>query len=217
MAAPNFTLVIVTCSGRPPLDGYAYRSMRVAVISDIHGNVAALEAVLPDIAREKVDLIAVCGDVASGPLPVETLHVLRALPDATFVRGNADRSLVAGFDGTPEAEAAGTWRRLVRGAVEPRGSRLPGNFRRNNFDRGGRARPRALLPWVAAQRRRDHDGADTRIATTGVSRRCGGGGRSVRAHTHAVRPDGRPRTRHQPRQRGNALRRAGRILGRDGS
>src|SRR6266581_3778255 len=178
MAAPNFTLVIVTCSGRPPLDGYAYRSMRVAVISDIHGNVAALEAVLPDIAREKVDLIAVCGDVASGPLPVETLHVLRALPDATF---------------------------------------LPGNFRRNNFDRGGRARPRALLPWVAAQRRRDHDGADTRIATTGVSRRCGGGGRSVRAHTHAVRPDGRPRTRHQPRQRGNALRRAGRILGRDGS
>ncbi len=107
MAAPNFTLVIVTCSGRPPLDGYAYRSMRVAVISDIHGNVAALEAVLPDIAREKVDLIAVCGDVASGPLPVETLHVLRALPDATFVRGNADRSLVAGFDGTQKPKLQG--------------------------------------------------------------------------------------------------------------
>ena len=72
---------------------------RVAVLADIHGNLPALEAVLADIARDAPDLVMVCGDVASGPLPVESLEVLRALPRARFVRGNADRSLVAGFDG----------------------------------------------------------------------------------------------------------------------
>ena len=64
--------------------------MRVAVISDIHGNLPALEAVLSDVSRERVDRIISCGDVASGPLPVETLQVLRGLADARFVRGNAD-------------------------------------------------------------------------------------------------------------------------------
>ena len=72
--------------------------MRVAIISDIHGNLPALEAVLSDVSRERVDLIISCGDVASGPLPVETLQVLRGLPTVRFVRGNADRALVAGFD-----------------------------------------------------------------------------------------------------------------------
>ena len=81
--------------------------MRAAVISDIHGNLPALEAVLSDIARENVEVIAVCGDVASGPLPVETLRVLRALPDARFVRGNADRALVAGFDGNQKPKLEG--------------------------------------------------------------------------------------------------------------
>jgi putative phosphoesterase len=72
---------------------------RVAALADIHGNLPALEAVLSDLARETVDLILVCGDVASGPLPAETLDVLRDLPRARFVRGNADRSLVTAFDG----------------------------------------------------------------------------------------------------------------------
>ena len=72
--------------------------MKVAVLADIHGNLPALEAVLADVAHNDPDLLMVCGDVASGPLPVETLDVLRALPRARFVRGNADRSLVAAFD-----------------------------------------------------------------------------------------------------------------------
>lgn len=73
--------------------------MRVAAIADIHGNLPALEAVLSDVTLEAPDLVVVCGDVASGPLPVETLDRLRALPGARFVRGNADRSLVTAFDG----------------------------------------------------------------------------------------------------------------------
>ncbi len=81
--------------------------MRVAALADIHGNLPALEAVLAEVALEDVDLIVVCGDVASGPLPVETIGVLRALPRTRFVRGNADRALVAGFDGNQKPRLAG--------------------------------------------------------------------------------------------------------------
>src|SRR6266567_7355390 len=81
--------------------------MRVAAIADIHGNLPALEATLEAVEREKPDLIIVCGDVASGPLPVETLALLRALPRARFVRGNADRGLVAAYDGTERPKLAG--------------------------------------------------------------------------------------------------------------
>jgi putative phosphoesterase len=81
--------------------------MRVAVLSDIHGNLPALEAVLEQVARETPDLVVICGDVASGPLPVETLTVLMALPDARFLHGNADRSLVAGYDGSVKPRLPG--------------------------------------------------------------------------------------------------------------
>jgi putative phosphoesterase len=73
--------------------------MRFAVLADIHGNLPALEAVLADVALTDADLLMICGDVASGPLPIETLDVLRALHRARFVRGNADRGLVNAFDG----------------------------------------------------------------------------------------------------------------------
>src|SRR4051812_20006359 len=66
--------------------------MRVAALADVHGNAPALEAVLADVARERVDLIVFCGDLTWGPLPNETLAIVRALEiPARFVRGNADR------------------------------------------------------------------------------------------------------------------------------
>lgn len=65
--------------------------MRVAALCDIHGNLPALEAVVPEL---DVDLVVVGGDVASGPFPAETLELVRSLPvPARFVRGNADRVL----------------------------------------------------------------------------------------------------------------------------
>ena len=79
----------------------------VAVISDIHGNLPALEAVLEEVRREKPDLIVSCGDVASGPMPAETIQVLMRLHDARFVRGNADDGLVDEFDGRPPAPLPG--------------------------------------------------------------------------------------------------------------
>lgn len=67
--------------------------MRLAVISDIHGNSFALEAVLEDIARQNVDLTVNLGDTLSGPIdPRRTGDMLLEL-NAPTVRGNHDRVL----------------------------------------------------------------------------------------------------------------------------
>jgi len=74
--------------------------MRVAVLADIHGNLPALEAVLGDIDAAGADVIVLNGDMATGPMPAETLDRLAALGErAVWVRGNADRELVAACDG----------------------------------------------------------------------------------------------------------------------
>jgi len=76
--------------------------VRVAALCDIHGNAPALASVLAAIEREQPDLIVVGGDVAAGPMPRPTIERLVALGDrARFVRGNADRLMVAVFDGVP--------------------------------------------------------------------------------------------------------------------
>jgi predicted phosphodiesterase len=65
--------------------------VNLAVIADIHGNLAALEAVLADIARRGVTRIVNLGDCVSGPLwPRETCAFLMARGFPT-VRGNHDR------------------------------------------------------------------------------------------------------------------------------
>jgi predicted phosphodiesterase len=68
-------------------------SMRLAVISDIHANLAALEAVLDDIETKGPDAIINLGDCVSGPLwPRETMELLEAR-GISSVRGNHDRWL----------------------------------------------------------------------------------------------------------------------------
>lgn len=68
--------------------------MKVAVISDIHSNRLALEAVLDDIARQKLDGILNLGDLVSGPMePNWTADILMDL-DLPTVRGNHERMLI---------------------------------------------------------------------------------------------------------------------------
>jgi predicted phosphodiesterase len=68
--------------------------MRLAVISDIHGNLPALDAVLADIDGRAVDAVVNLGDCVTGPLwPKETFARLAAL-DLPTVRGNHDRWIV---------------------------------------------------------------------------------------------------------------------------
>ncbi|MCA9995710.1 MAG: metallophosphoesterase family protein [Anaerolineales bacterium] len=68
--------------------------MKIAILSDIHGNLVALEAVLADIAHEAPDQMVCLGDVAAtGPQPGEVLTRLREL-GIPIVQGNTDEWLL---------------------------------------------------------------------------------------------------------------------------
>lgn len=74
----------------------------VAVLADVHGVLPALDAVLAEPAVLAADRIVVAGDHLSGPMPVEVLARLRGLGEqVVWVRGNADRELVAMRRGEP--------------------------------------------------------------------------------------------------------------------
>jgi len=68
--------------------------MRLAILSDIHGNLAALKAVAADLAARGVDEVVNLGDSLSGPLlPLETAHFLMA-QGWTHLAGNHERQLL---------------------------------------------------------------------------------------------------------------------------
>lgn len=67
----------------------------MAVLSDIHGVLPALQAVLAEPDVVAAERIVLTGDIASGPQPTAVLDTLLGLGDrVTWVRGNADRELV---------------------------------------------------------------------------------------------------------------------------
>lgn len=68
--------------------------MKIAVLSDIHGNMEALDAVLEHIKTEKIDRVFICGDLAmAGPEPSKAVDFLMSY-DATFIQGNTDEMIV---------------------------------------------------------------------------------------------------------------------------
>jgi predicted phosphodiesterase len=70
------------------------RQVKIAVLSDIHGNIDALDAVLADMAARNVELCVNLGDILSGPLfPCETADRLMAM-DLPTIRGNHERQLL---------------------------------------------------------------------------------------------------------------------------
>ncbi|HUW14338.1 MAG TPA: metallophosphoesterase family protein, partial [Anaerolineae bacterium] len=78
----------------------------IAILSDIHGNPIALDAVLEDIRkRGGAEQYWILGDLAAiGHDPIGTLEKLARLPDAMFVRGNTDRYLTTGERPGPTIE-----------------------------------------------------------------------------------------------------------------
>jgi putative phosphoesterase len=72
--------------------------MKIAIITDVHGNLPALQAVLKATQRDGVDLLVHLGDViAIGPFPAECLDVLLNVSKAQFIMGNHDKWLVHGL------------------------------------------------------------------------------------------------------------------------
>ncbi len=88
--------------------------MRLAVLSDIHGNRLALEAVLRDLKQcGGADKTWVLGDLcAFGPRPVECLHLIRDLPGTEVIRGNTDRYLVTGERPTLRPKDESDWQTI---------------------------------------------------------------------------------------------------------
>ena len=72
--------------------------MRVGVISDIHNNVVALNAVLEKLNAENCEQIICCGDIIGiGPYPEETVQRIMQIPNIIAVRGNHERYLLEGM------------------------------------------------------------------------------------------------------------------------
>ena len=66
--------------------------MKIAVISDIHANYQALEAVMKDIKKENCDKIFCLGDLAmAGPQPHMVIDFVRKQPDWIVIQGNTDK------------------------------------------------------------------------------------------------------------------------------
>jgi len=72
--------------------------MKIAFISDIHGNANALDAVLEDINGRSVDKICVLGDICyRGPEPQRSLDLVRSL-QTDVIKGNADEWVIRGVN-----------------------------------------------------------------------------------------------------------------------
>ena len=83
------------------LFSYEVKKQRVALISDIHGNLSALDLVLEEIGKCGVDAVICLGDAsASGPFPRETLDRLRVEKIPTIM-GNKDELLLDGLPSVP--------------------------------------------------------------------------------------------------------------------
>jgi predicted phosphodiesterase len=121
--------------------------MRLAVVSDVHGSLAALEAVVADLRRAAPDVVVQAGDAAVlGPRPAEVVDRLRELGWPSLV-GNTDEML---------------WAPGARAEQERRAPRLRGWL---DVLFG------VLAPWAAE---RLGDGRIAWLRSLPAERRCGG-------------------------------------------
>src|SRR2546427_3999299 len=111
--------------------------MRLAVLSDVHSNLHALQAVLADVDRIAPDGIWVAGDlVGYNPWPNEVLEIMRER-HVRAIRGNHDRAAIGG-ETVPFKEPAGEANRRTRVHPAPAGVR--------HLEKLGKPGPRAKPP-----------------------------------------------------------------------
>ena len=73
--------------------------MKLAVFSDIHSNIEALDCVIEKISLENVDGIICCGDtVGYGPNPNECVEKIKSIKNIKIIAGNHDRAAIGLFD-----------------------------------------------------------------------------------------------------------------------
>ena len=181
------------------------RAVTVAVVSDVHANTVALEAVLSELVPLEPDLVVFGGDLTWGPEPEETLALVAALePPTIFVRGNADRMLLEEGDEPTERKP---W---LLERHSPEALRPARDVRRAGHGRGRRARSGALLSRLAAERRGGGDAGDAGAARPRLHGGHHGGSARHGAHAPPVRPARRRDPVGQRGQRRDGVRRRAR-------
>lgn len=72
--------------------------MKLGIITDIHNNITALEAIMAQLRQRQCDRIICCGDIIGiGPCPEQTVQYMRKIPNLIAVRGNHERYLLEGM------------------------------------------------------------------------------------------------------------------------
>jgi predicted phosphodiesterase len=170
---------------------------RLIVLSDVHGNSVALEAVREAMRTEKPDLVAVAGDLAlNGPDPAGTIDVLREMESAgaAIIAGNTDVA-VADFDyaaafpwtrdgGVPEAFRAATeW------AHDELGDERLAWLRRLPAERRLRAEDGTMILICHASPGSQTDGFDRELDANVVIERSSGTDARVIACGHTHHPE----------------------------
>lgn len=81
--------------------------MKIAVLSDVHGNVPALQAVLEDIRQWQAELVVVNGDLVSrGPYSLECLRRMQTgFPEARYTKGNHESYVLRCADTPPQPDS----------------------------------------------------------------------------------------------------------------
>ncbi len=68
--------------------------MRIAVLSDLHANAQALEAVMNDVVNQGCEHVFCLGDIAlAGPQPKEVIEYVMAQNTWTVIQGNTDKMI----------------------------------------------------------------------------------------------------------------------------
>lgn len=160
--------------------------MRVALLSDIHGNRWALDAVIRALPALHVDLVLNAGDLLSGPLdPEGTADRLMALGWPTL-RGNHERQLLACASGTGAPsdlhafahtrEDQRHWLEALPSSLRPDGTDIhvchgtPADDLQYFLERVG---PDGVRPARAEEVERDAAGIDASLLVCGHSHRPG--------------------------------------------
>ena len=87
---------------------------RIAAIYDIHGNLAALEAVLDEIRQSDAEQVVVGGDVVVGPMQSDCIDLLRDFEiPAKYISGNSERVVLANARGEEPSEVPPQYRNVI--------------------------------------------------------------------------------------------------------
>lgn len=149
---------------------------RIALLSDVHGNLDALRGVLDDVARVGADVVVCLGDVVGyGPAPGECVELVRAACDVV-VRGNHDEAALT-------RKGLGRFNESARRSAEYAYARLTADQKRVMLSWGARAEVMGVWVTHATFGKRDME----YVTTNGAAARSFAGvdaGLMAVGHTH---------------------------------